>query len=79
MTDDELFKDCEMVKKITPFAKLRKLRGWTLDKAAEVFAISRATLISIEKGRLDPSKQLVRQMDKVYGCGGRLIEYWLVM
>ena len=79
MTDDELFKDCEMVKKITPFAKLRKLRGWTLDKAAEVFAISRATLISIEKGRLDPSKQLVRQMDKVYGCGGRLIEYWLVV
>lgn len=79
MTDDKLFLDGKKVEKITPFAKLRKLRGWTLDKASEVFAISRSTLISIEKGRLDPSKQLVRQMDKVYGCGGRLIEYWLVM
>lgn len=79
MTDCELFSDREIVEKITPFTKLRKLRGWSLEKAAEIFFISKKTLIDIEKGRIDPPKQLVRQMDKVYGCGGRLIEYWLVM
>lgn len=76
-SDDVLFTDGQIVSKITPFAKLRQLRGWSLEKASEVFATSKRNLIAIEKGRIDAPKQLVKQMDRVYGCKGRLIDYWL--
>ena len=38
MQDDDLFKDTVYVKKKehTPYEKLRKLRGWSQEKAAEV-------------------------------------------
>ena len=75
MECDALFKEEQQVKTITPYRKLRELRGWSLDEAAEVFHISRKTLINIELGRSDASKQLVR--NEIYGCKGALIEYWL--
>lgn len=79
MQDDDLFKDTVYVKKKehTPYEKLRKLRGWSQEKAAEVFATNRRAIIDIEAGRRDPPKQIVRMMDKEYGCNGQLIGYWL--
>ena len=77
MIDDDLFTDSSKVQKITPYRKLRLLRGWTLEQAAEIFLVSRRTLIEIELGRKDAPKWLVRTMDKTYGCNGELIDYWL--
>lgn len=77
MIDDDLFTDSSKVQKITPYRKLRLLRGWTLEQAAEIFTVSRRTLIDIELGRKDAPKWLVRTMDKTYGCNGELIDYWL--
>ncbi len=77
MNDDDLFTDSSRVQKITPYRKLRLLRGWTLEQAAEIFTVSRRTLIDIELGRKDAPKWLVRTMDKTYGCNGELIDYWL--
>ena len=77
MIDDDLFTDSSRVQKITPYRKLRLLRGWTLEQAAEIFTVSRRTLIDIELGRKDAPKWLVRAMDKTYGCNGELIDYWL--
>ena len=77
MIDDDLFTDSNKVQKITPYRKLRLLRGWTLEQAAEIFTVSRRTLIDIELGRKDAPKWLVRNMDKTYGCNGELIDYWL--
>lgn len=77
MQDGGLFQDTEQVKKITPYEKLRKLRGWSQEKCAEVFATNKHAIIDIEMGRRDPSKQMIRMMDRVYNCNGKLIEYWL--
>lgn len=77
MQDDNLFEDSNKVQKITPYRKLRLLRGWSLEEAAEQFAVSRRTLIDIELARKDAPKWLVRKMDATYGCHGELISYWL--
>ena len=77
MQRDELLQDSERVQKITPYRKLRLLRGWSLEEASERFNISRRSLIDIELDRKDAPKWLVRTMDKVYGCNGELIDYWL--
>lgn len=77
MQDDNLFEDSNKVQKITPYRKLRLLRGWSLEQAADIFMVSRRTLIDIELGRKDAPKWLVRKMDSTYGCNGELIEYWL--
>lgn len=77
MNSDALFTEERRVQMITPYRKLRELRGWSLEEASEVFHISKKTLINIELGRSDASKQLVRTMDEVYGCKGELIAYWL--
>lgn len=77
MTGEAIFTDGKTVTTITPYRKLRHLRGWSLEEAAEVFHISKKTLINIELGRSDATKQLVRAMDKEYGCKGELIAYWL--
>lgn len=77
MQDDNLFEDSNNVQKITPYRKLRLLRGWSLEEAAEQFTVSRRTLIDIELARKDAPKWLVRKMDETYGCHGELISYWL--
>ena len=77
MKEDGLFQDKEKVQIITPYKRLRNMRGWSQEKAAEVFDVSKKTIIAVERGARDPSKQLVREMDRVYGCNGKLIEYWL--
>ena len=77
MTNDAMFTDEKMVSTVTPYRKLRLLRGWSLEQAAEEFHVSKKTLINIELARSDPPKQLVRNMDREYGCGGKLIDYWI--
>jgi DNA-binding XRE family transcriptional regulator len=77
MQDDGLFEDAKKVQVLTPYRKLRKLRGWSLEEAAEQLRTSRHTLINIELGRQDAPKWLVRNMDREYNCGGQLIGYWL--
>ena len=77
MQDDGLFEDAKKVQVLTPYRKLRKLRGWSLEEAAEQLRTSRHTLINIELGRQDAPKWLVRNMDREYGCQGQLIGYWL--
>lgn len=77
MPDDALFSDAQEVKIITPYKRLRELRGWSQEKAAEIFGVSKRTILEVELGRRDASKQLVRAMDEVYGCKGALIQYWL--
>ena len=77
MESEALFTESKTVKVITPYRKLRELRGWSLEEAAEIFHLSKKTLINIELGRSDASKQLVRAMDQEYGCKGELIAYWL--
>lgn len=77
MEDVDLFEDERKVQTLTPYRKLRKLRGWSLEEAAEQFRTSRHTLINIELGRQDAPKWLVRNMDREYGCQGQLIGYWL--
>lgn len=77
MTDDDLFQEDTHVTKVTPFRKLRLLRGWSQEQMAERFHVNRRMIIDIEAGRRDCPKQLVRAMDREFGCGGKLIEYWL--
>jgi transcriptional regulator with XRE-family HTH domain len=77
MLEDALFADAQEVKIITPYKKLRELRGWSQEKAAEIFGVSKRTILEVELGRRDASKQLVRDMDREYGCKGALIAYWL--
>ena len=77
MLEDALFADAQEVKIITPYKKLRELRGWSQEKAAEIFGVSKRTILEVELGRRDASKQLVRAMDREYGCKGALIAYWL--
>ena len=77
MLEDALFTDAQEVKIITPYKRLRELRGWSQEKAAEIFGVSKRTILEVELGRRDASKQLVRAMDDAYGCKGALIQYWL--
>lgn len=77
MLDSDLFRDVTVVQIVTPYARLRKLRGWSQEKAAEVFHTNKHAIVDIEAGRRDPGKQLIRTMDTVFGCKGRLIAYWL--
>lgn len=76
MADDDLFRDDKKVRIITPYAKLRKLQGLSQEEAAERLCIPRRALIDIERGIRDPSKQTIRMMEQLYGCGGKLREYW---
>ena len=77
MKDGAIFQDEVHAKIITPYAKLRKEKGWSQEQAAAHFFVSRRTIVDIESGKRDPSKQLVRAMDREYQCEGKLIEYWL--
>lgn len=77
MSENMMFEDFKMVYTVTPYRKLRKKRGWTLDFAADRFHICKSTLIDIERGHKDCPKSVVRIMDEEYGCHGQLIAYWL--
>lgn len=46
----------------------RALKGWTQDDLAELADVSRQTIISIEKGRYNPSLILAYQLAKLFEC-----------
>ena len=47
---------------------LRAERGWTQADLAEMLGVSRQTIISIERGRYDPSLPLAFAIARVFGC-----------
>lgn len=48
--------------------QLRTQRGWSQQHLAEVLGVSRQTVISIEKGRFDPSLPLAFRLAAVFDC-----------
>lgn len=47
-------------------AELRQERGLSQQRLAELLGVSRQTIISIEKGRFDPSLPLAFQLSAVF-------------
>ncbi len=47
--------------------QLRNERGWSQQELAERLAVSRQTVIAIEKGRYDPSLPLAFKIARVFG------------
>lgn len=70
-------KDEFIVKKITPYSRLRKWKGWAQIDVAEEVGICRKSLGDYENGYRDPPKHVATALDKLYGCNGELIKYWL--
>jgi putative transcriptional regulator len=49
-------------------AERRQVRGWSQGRLAEELGVSRQTVISLEKGRFDPSLPLAFRIAAVFGC-----------
>ena len=47
---------------------LRRDRGWSQQRLADELGVSRQTVISIEKGRFDPSLPLAFRVAALFGC-----------
>ena len=67
-------------------AALRKERNWTQQALAEKLSVSRQTIISLEKGRYDPSLRLAHDLAVVFGCAiekvfifDEEVEKWIVL
>ena len=48
--------------------ELRREHGWSQQKLADELGVSRQTVISIEKGRFDPSLPLAFRLASLFGC-----------
>lgn len=48
--------------------EFRKTRGFSQQALADELGVSRQTIISLEKGRYDPSLPLAFKLAKVFGC-----------
>ncbi|MPV37233.1 helix-turn-helix transcriptional regulator [Georgenia subflava] len=49
-------------------AARRSARGWSQAELAKALGVSRQTVISIERGRFDPSLPLAFRLAGVFGC-----------
>lgn len=49
-------------------AELRKTRTWSQADLAKQLGVSRQTIISIERGRFDPSLPLAFRIAHLFGC-----------
>jgi putative transcriptional regulator len=49
-------------------AERRAERGWSQGRLAEELGVSRQTVISLEKGRFDPSLPLAFRIAATFGC-----------
>lgn len=47
--------------------ELRRQHGWSQQNLADMLGVSRQTIISIEKGRFDPSLPLAFDLAKAFG------------
>ncbi|WP_252505111.1 helix-turn-helix transcriptional regulator [Sporosarcina sp. Marseille-Q4943] len=48
--------------------EMRTAMGWTQDDLAEKLEVSRQTIISLEKGRYNPSLILAFKIAKLFNC-----------
>ena len=48
--------------------RIREERGWSQKRLADELGVSRQTVISIEKGRYDPSLPLAFRLASVFDC-----------
>ncbi|WP_286930746.1 MULTISPECIES: helix-turn-helix transcriptional regulator [Aeromicrobium] len=48
--------------------RVREERGWSQRRLADELGVSRQTVISIEKGRYDPSLPLAFRLAAVFAC-----------
>ena len=48
--------------------ELRREHGWSQQKLADALGVSRQTVISIEKGRFDPSLPLAFRLASLFSC-----------
>ncbi|MGC5076778.1 helix-turn-helix transcriptional regulator [Agrococcus sp. DT81.2] len=48
--------------------ELRRDRGWSQQRLADELGVSRQTVISIEKGRFDPSLPLAFRVAALFDC-----------
>ena len=62
---------------LSPYRLSRLVKGLTQNEASVLVGASPRSLIRYENEENEPPKGTVILMDKVYGCGGRLINYWL--
>lgn len=46
----------------------RERAGWSQQRLADALGVSRQTVISIEKGRYDPSLPLAFRLASAFGC-----------
>lgn len=46
---------------------LRNQKGWTQQELAELVSVSRQTIISLERGRYNPSIQLAFRLARLFG------------
>jgi len=49
-------------------AERRHDRGWSQQRLADELGVSRQTVISIERGRFDPSLPLAFRLARAFGC-----------
>ena len=49
-------------------AERRRTRGWSQGRLAEELGVSRQTVISLEKGRFDPSLPLAFRIAALFDC-----------
>ncbi len=75
--NDELYTEVTIKKIVTPYKRIRDKLGITPIIAAEKLNISLPSLYSYENKNRPVPKDVVRAMDKLYGCEGKLINYWI--
>lgn len=46
----------------------RQMLGWSQQRLADELGVSRQTVISIERGRFDPSLPVAFRIAEVFGC-----------
>jgi putative transcriptional regulator len=49
-------------------AELRAERGWSQQRTADILGVSRQTVISLERGRFDPSLPLAFNLATLFEC-----------
>lgn len=77
MQNDSLYQNSVISRIITPYRKLRDYNRLKADYVASVLGVSVASLHRYEAGGAPIPKQTIIKLDRLYGCNGKLISYWL--
>lgn len=65
------------ISKVTLYKEAREESGLKQWQAARDIPTSKSSINRYELGKSEPPPDVVFRMDKVYGCGGRLVEKWM--